>query len=122
MLNTLVDGKNREVARTRQASVIEHCRKIAQHLRPPIGPRNHTVDKVGAWQVQHFFWNGFTLVAKKRFGFVAENLLDVFYHIASGCRSRGENCRNDVAGNFPGPNILSGAESEVNQDRNNEVG
>src|SRR5215510_729449 len=86
MLNALIDGENRQVSGTGQAPVVKHRSQIAKHLRTAICRNHNPVDKIGAWQVQHFFGNRSALMGKQGLGFVAEDSLDVSDHIASPWR------------------------------------
>src|SRR5438552_2718505 len=96
VLDALIDRQDGQVARTREPPVVKHSSEVAQYLRPAISRHHDTVYEVGPWQMQHLFGNGSALIGQQRFGFVAEDLLDVFDHIASGCRAtRGNVARSE---------------------------
>jgi hypothetical protein len=57
VLNTLVDGKYREIARLTETPVFIDPLQIGQNTNIPIGPGPNAVDKIGAGKVQPLLGN-----------------------------------------------------------------
>ena len=76
MLNTLIDRKDRNIARTTEASVVEYCLQASHHLWRAIGRSNHPIYKIGAWKMKHTFIDARTLVFKERLTAFAHQIGD----------------------------------------------
>src|SRR5690606_35567817 len=87
MLNALINGEDRDVARVCKATRREQRLHRTQDLRTAVGCREDPVDEVRARQVQPALVDGLALVVEKRTGFVAEDVDDAggtyLWHIGS---------------------------------------
>ena len=98
MLDALIHGKDRDVARPAQAAVTEERLEAAQDARVAVADRPDAIDEVGAGQVE--------LVAGDRLAAVLQQVLrvlaeDLFYVAQGGCRRRCHGVlRERAAGEF----------------------
>jgi hypothetical protein len=60
--------------------VIEHGRKIAKHLRPPITSDDYPVYEVRSRQMKHVTGNGIAAMSQQILGLGAEYLLYILNH------------------------------------------
>jgi hypothetical protein len=77
VLDALVDGQQRQVARAGQAAVVEQRLQVAQHRRLAVGLGDDAVDEVRAGQMQPRRRDAAAFVLEKFVGLVAEQFDDV---------------------------------------------
>ena len=75
VLDALVDGQDRDVARPGQAAGVDEPLQVAQHGRGTIGVDEDPVDEVRARQVQVVLGDRLALVLEQALGVVSEQLL-----------------------------------------------
>ncbi len=76
VLDALVDGEDRDVARIAQATVREDALQRSQHGRRAIRVLDHPLDEVGAGQVEAIARDRRALVTEEVLGVVAEDRFD----------------------------------------------
>ncbi len=74
VLDALVDGQDRVVARARQPPGVQHPLEVAQDVAGSIGVDHHPIDEVGARQVQVRLVDGLADVVEQAVGLVAQQL------------------------------------------------
>src|SRR5208283_3018912 len=74
MLDALIDGEDRHIARAGKTAGEEHPVEIVQHAKIAVGCRVHTIDEVGAGNMQPVLGNLGRLEAEKRFRLGAQVL------------------------------------------------
>ena len=73
MLNALVYGKDRQVAGTPQATVVEQGLQRTQHARTAVGAAPNLVHEVCPRQMQVLLRYGLALVGEQAFGGLPQN-------------------------------------------------
>ena len=76
MLDALVHGQDREVARAGQAAVREHLLQRAQHGHRPVRRREHAVHEVGTGQVEGLLGDALAAVLEEGARVAAQQVLD----------------------------------------------
>jgi len=77
VLDALVDGENRKIARVAEAPGAEKTLQIREHADVAVREGVNAIDEIRAGQMQAFPGNFRGFEAEQRFGFGAEKLFDV---------------------------------------------
>ncbi len=76
MLDALVDGQDREVARSLETSGVEHVLQGSEHANRPVGRPVHSSNPVRIGQMEPILGNGSALVVQERARVLAKSLFD----------------------------------------------
>ena len=98
VLDSLIDGKDREVAGVGQAAGAVHALEVGENARIAVASEMDAVDEIGPGKVQEVLGDGLAGVVEEGVGVGSEEVLDVVDHGLSSSKEKKRGVQNICSG------------------------